>query len=31
MKKLGEHLSNRERVALNCEREILKRLTILVI
>ncbi len=29
MKKLGEHLSSRERVALACEREILKRLTVL--
>ena len=30
MKTLGEHLSKRERIALNAERDILKRLTVLI-
>lgn len=31
MKKLGEHISNRERVAMNAERDILKRVSVLLL
>ncbi len=31
MKKLGEHISNRERVAMNAERDILKRISVLLL